>query len=157
MENEDLHKYRGYLWSYFTLHADQRLRMFNYYLLASTVLFGAFANVYKVENPPLGICVLPFLLTLCSFIFWKLDLRTKYMIKNAEIGIIEIDKILLAEQYDKSNPLNIFEYDDFSIQHQGRKKGWFFSYSDCFNLFFLLNGLLGFVIGVVCLLEQLNR
>jgi len=156
MEKNDLLKYREFHWNYFSLHTDQRLKTFNFYLVVSAILIGAFVNILDGDKDLKLACILPYLLSLISFIFWKLDVRTKYMIKNSEEAIKEIDDKLITNDEETPSVLNIFRYDDFISK--SRKKGFFkgyFSYSKSFNIIFSLFGIIGFVIGSFYLLDQL--
>ena len=148
MEKNDLLKYREFHWNYFSLHADQRLKTFNFYLVVSAVLIAAIVNILDGDKKLTLACILPYLLSLISFIFWKLDVRTKYMIKNSEEALKYIDDKLIQSEGETPSVLNIFRYDDFISKT--RKKGFikgYLSYSKSFNIIFLLFGLLGFVIG----------
>ena len=154
MEKENLIKYREYLWNYFSLHADQRLRTFNFYLVVSTLIVGAFVNIINSNNEQKIVFILPYLLTFISFVFWKLDLRTKYMIKNAEDAIKYIDDEIITQKGEIPKILNIFRYDEFSSRslRRGFIKGCF-SYSKSFNLIFISFGIMGFILGTLYLIN----
>lgn len=151
MKKNDLLKYREYHWNYFSLHANQRLRTFNFYLLISAIIIGAFINVINNKENSILFSVLPYILSFISFIFWKLDVRTKQMIKNAENAIKIIDdKVLVGIEGEHMVKLNLFELDNIIIRNE---KTYLFkktlSYSKCFNSLFLMFGLLGLVAGTV--------
>lgn len=75
----------GHAWNYFQLHANQRISVFNYFVVLSGVLAAGLAAT--IQGPPrlasLGVG-LGLLLVLLSFVFWKLDERTSFLIKHAE-------------------------------------------------------------------------
>lgn len=76
--NEDLQKtFRTYAWGYFVQHAEQRLKTFNFYVVFCTVVIGAFATIASKSGLSRHFFILPLLLPIFSFVFWKLDLRTK--------------------------------------------------------------------------------
>jgi hypothetical protein len=148
MDKNDLLKYREFHWNYFSLHADQRLKTFNFYLVVAAVLISGFVNFLDRDKNVKLACILPYLLTLISFIFWKLDLRTKQMISNSENAIKSIDDILIPNNGEIPNGLNIFRYDDYMVSHE--KKRFFkrhMSYSKSFNAIFFLFGIIGFIVG----------
>lgn len=155
MEKNELFKYREYYWDYFSMHADQRLKSFNFYIVVSAVFIGAFVNILNNNNGITLACILPYILSFISFIFWKLDLRTKGMIKIAENAIKIIDdQIVGNEDTDHPNELNIFRYDDYVTSKRcGFKMN--FSYSTCLNSIFLAMGLLGFFAGTFYLIDKL--
>lgn len=83
-----------YVWRYFELHSAQRMTLFNYYLIISGAISTGLAATLQGSQgfSYLGVA-LGGLLTLFSFVFWKLDQRTSNLIKFAEsiLSIAEID------------------------------------------------------------------
>ncbi len=150
MTREELLKYREYHWNYFSQHADQRLKTFNFYLVFSAILIGAFVNILDDDLQSNSKCVIPFLLCFISFVFWKLDKRTKHMIKNAENAIKSIDQIFIDSNDESRVELNIFGVDDSMrfVRQKGFYKGDF-SYSQSFNLIFIVFGFTGLVVGLI--------
>lgn len=157
MDKCDYYKYREYHWSYFSMHGDQRLKTFNFYLIASAIFIGGFVNMIKDGDEVLLGFILPYILSFISFIFWKLDVRTKRMIKISENAIKKIDDLLIDSVDDSiRNELNIFRHDDFLVEKLKSSKSVLvnhMSYSKCFNAIFLMMGLLGFVIGTIFLIN----
>lgn len=156
MTTTELLKYREFHWNYFSLHADQRLKMFNFYLIFSAILIGAFINILDEAKSSVLTCVLPYLLAIISFVFWKVELRIKYMIKNSEEAMKQIDDQLIKNESENPSVLNTFRYDDFISQ--SRKKGVLkghLSYSKGFNIIFLLFGFFGLVVGSYYLLHRI--
>lgn len=79
-------------WRYFELHANQRLTVFNFFVLFSGILTaGLAATLQGSERLALVGVAVGTLLCLLSWIFWKLDQRVSFLIKHAErsIGFIE--------------------------------------------------------------------
>ena len=141
MDKEDLFKYRSSLWDYFSMHADQRLKTFNYYLIVFAIFTGAFTNNLKENQNYTLLSIIPFLSSIVSFVFWKLDKRNRQMIKNAEIAIKSIDDLLVINAIGEVNPINIFRYDDLVDLKQNEKKHFFhksYSYSNCFGIIFFV-------------------
>jgi hypothetical protein len=150
---------RKYAWDYFQLHASQRLTTFNFYIVISsaivTVLFTVFEKTYKV--PSLGI-LLGFLLIFFSFVFWKLDSRTKFLIKQAEEALKYLESISDVGEGTEQTPhvTQIFMREDHisNISKRGSSSLWnrSLTYSDCFNLVFFAfstTGLLGIILSLV--------
>jgi len=138
--------FRDYAWNYFQLHADQRIKVFQFYVTLSTALIGGFLLALRQGFNNKWIAILGILLTFVSFIFWRLDQRTKQLVKNAEEALK-----LLDAQYDlpdingAPHPLRIMSRDDYMTTHL--KTGWLwnghFSYSRCFHWIFITFSLTG--------------
>lgn len=91
MLNDKDFNLQQYTWDYFQLHAEQRLKTFEFYIVMATVLLSGYGvSLQEKELMPISV-VLGILLTILSFVFWKLDVRNKQLIKNAEqaLKIIE--------------------------------------------------------------------
>ena len=85
-------------WRYFELHANQRMAVFNFFLVMSGALAAGIAA--SLQGSPklaaIGIAVgalLPFV----SVVFWKLDQRASFLIKHAERALAEIECSLPAD------------------------------------------------------------
>ena len=77
--------YRNHAWRYFELHANQRIAVFNFFLVLSGLIAAGLAAAVQAAGLLLVVgAVLGLLLALVSFIFWKLDQRTSFLIKHAE-------------------------------------------------------------------------
>ena len=146
-------------WDYFQMHAGQRLSTFNFYIVISSVLSTAlFTSFQKDYRVPGVSAILGFLLAFFSFIFWRLDLRNKELIKNAEAALKFFESA--REPMDSAEGFHVtklFLHEEYKTgkKRSGRylfllRRHW--SYSDCFNLVFLAfecAGLLGIVVGLV--------
>lgn len=88
----------GHAWRYFELHANQRMSLFNFFLvLSGLVSAGLAASIQgSARLASLGV-VLGLLLALVSFVFWKLDQRVSFLVKHAEQAISELEQSLPAE------------------------------------------------------------
>lgn len=140
---------RQYVWDYFQLHATQRLKTFEFYIVIATVLLSGYVVSLKEDNlMPIGIA-LGILLTILSFVFWKLDVRNKQLIKNAEQALKTIEEELISESAGGvPHNFKLFNYDDFKVQQERNKTRvlfWHkhFSYSNCFNIMFIVFAILG--------------
>jgi hypothetical protein len=137
-----------YAWDYFQLHATQRLKTFEFYVVIATVLLSGYGVSLK-ENDlrPISV-VLGILLTILSFVFWKLDVRNKQLIKNAEQALKTIEKECVPESPESTpNILKLFTYEDEQKKNRTSLLFWrrYFSYSDCFNFMFTVFAILGII------------
>jgi len=154
MNSEDRKEARNYAWNYFSLHSDQRLKGFNFFLILSGLFLGAFPAVKKIAPNTNLVAFLPLMLALIAFIFWRLDERTRRLVRNAEEAIKHLDNEWTLEDGTDGEPhcLKLFARDDFRMETLKRK--WWaktivpISYTDCFNLAYLIAGGLGFVLGL---------
>lgn len=152
-------EFRDYLWKYFALHADQRLKTFNFFVVVAAAIIAGYLNLATKDNPPPWASALPFLLSLTSYSFWKLDVRTKLMIKGAESGLKLLDAQSNLPPGDAFLALRVFELDDTlrktSPLHRSGFLNGQLSYSKCFNLMFIAFGLLGLLIGLLDIIKVL--
>ena len=87
--------------------------------------------------------------------FWKLDLRNKQLIRNAENGLKYLESLdRIDNKTNKPHILNIFSYEEIlTNQLQLNKSMWLwnrlFTYSTCFNMVFIIFSVLG-MFGFVC-------
>lgn len=82
-------------WRYFELHANQRMTVFNFFLVATGLLAtGIAASVQSGKGLSLIGMVLGILLSFISFIFWKLDQRVCFLMKRAEGAISMLERAL---------------------------------------------------------------
>jgi hypothetical protein len=80
-------------WKYFTVHASQRLLLFNVFVVSSGAVVAGLAACLQKSGffPALG-SGLGCLLVLNAFVFWKLDQRTSFLVKHAEEALTEIER-----------------------------------------------------------------
>jgi hypothetical protein len=78
---------------YFALHSAQRMSLFNFFIVVSGTLGAAVAASLRLPKlfNLLGIAV-GVLLAAISFVFWKLDQRSAFLVKHAEDAIKELEK-----------------------------------------------------------------
>jgi hypothetical protein len=145
-------------WSYFVLHADQRLRTFDFYLVLSTLIAGAMLSFMKSGIPRIQTAILATTLPFISFVFWKLDIRNKQLVKLAEEAIKHVERESgLADDGEAPHRLKLFLYEEYATAKLKRfPKMWpwkaHFSYSTCFNLVFFVFGSIGLICGLFVLL-----
>lgn len=150
MDNSDLQQiYRDSAWKHFAIHAEQRLKMFQFYITISTALLGGGVLLLRTGEVGVGIILVGFLGSFFSFVFWQLEARTRILVKNAEDAISYIDDSLNIPNVDcEPSPLELFARDEFRTRQYGRFALSHYSYHTSFVLVFAVNGGLG-VIGVI--------
>lgn len=135
---------RDYAWKYFALHADQRIKMFHFFIILETAMVAGLLVAAKgtagVLSPiPNVLAVLPLMMTIIAFVFWKLDVRTRAMIHNAETALRAVEN---TREKDLDPLLKessrIFGIDDRSLETNKPLR-----YSHCFGIVFVSFGLLG--------------
>ncbi|NOK61092.1 MAG: hypothetical protein GFH27_549307n75 [Chloroflexi bacterium AL-W] len=148
---DHVERHRRYAWDYFQLHSSQRIATFNFYITLSTaILVGIGTALQHNINLPEMAMVLGSLLSLISFIFWKLDQRNKMMIKGVEEALKEIEDHIMPREENEIPRISLFLRDDDATTRRRRIVQVFFwnghfSYTNCFNWLFWTFGMLGAV------------
>jgi hypothetical protein len=139
---------RRQAWDYFSTHSSQRMSAFNFYIFLSSVAATSYVASFKADsNLQSSRPMLAGLLCLFAFIFWKLDQRTKTMIKIAERALKHYESL------DSADPITkVFTKEEIETRlkrtrgwHRAAFWEWHLSYSDCFNLVFGLFFSVGFL------------
>lgn len=146
---------REYAWKYFSLHAEQRLKTFHFFVILATVLVGAISTVAK-ELGHLGYAApLAYLLATLAFVLWKLDQRNKELIKHGENALKALERQLnIGSKGDGPHVAQLFVHEEWKTNSTTRFPRSplltaHMSYSDCFNVVFFVFGFGGFVLGCV--------
>lgn len=139
---------RNHLWSYFSLHAQQRMSAFQFFITLETALVGAVLLIIQskdLQSPWYAIAGI--MVSILSFVFWKIDQRTRDLIKNSEIGLRELEKHLKTSNLITSFP---FSQDPQALGSllafplvSGR-----LTYSKSFGLIFFCCGVLGLALSI---------
>ncbi|WP_208647492.1 hypothetical protein [Pseudomonas kribbensis] len=125
-------------WRYFQLHAQQRMTVFNFYLVITGLIAAGLGTCISQGDKLVTVGgLLGLFLSFITFIFWKLDQRVSLMIKKSECAIISLEKILAAPKVSL-----------FSEDMEPQIKGAFsiiapWTYGRSFRISFLIVGLLG--------------
>src|SRR5260370_14012241 len=143
---------RTYAWGYFALHADQRMKLFNFFLILSGLILGAFPAVRGMATGAKVVALLPLLLVLTAFIFWRLAERTRRLLKNGEDALRFLDKQWPLEPLPDQTPpyLRLFERDDYLMEVVKRR--WWarrlvpINYADHFPIAYLMIGGVGLLL-----------
>ena len=125
-------------WRYFALHAQQRISVFNFFIVLSGILatgIGAGFQAGKTMAPV--VIILGILLTLFSIVFYRLDERGSELVKLAESALIAGEntcmpafaRVVAEENKSRASPLS--------------SKTWTFGQS--FRLIFWVMGIAGVV------------
>ena len=149
---------RAYAWGYFALHADQRMKLFNFFLIFSGLILGAFPAVKDMAAGEKFVAIFPLLLVLTAFVFWRLDKRTRRLVKIGEDALRFLDQLRPVEPLSDQTPnyLRLIERDDH-LREPGRRPWWAgpvvpISYAECFRFGYLIIGGVGVVLAVWVLL-----
>lgn len=132
-------------WRYFALHAQQRISVFNFFVVLSGILatgIGAGVQAGKPMAPV--VAILGALLALFSFVFYRLDERGSELVKLAEDS--------LASSEDKCMPLHariVAEAGRRRVSDITTAKTW--TFGESFKLMFRVMGVAGFVATVYSL------
>lgn len=144
-DNWTLQAHRDYAWEYFKVHAQQRMSLFNFFVVFSSLATTALAGTLheKTHAHVVGIG-LGLLLMFISFVFWQLDERVRFLVKHAESALKWIEtKYELGDCGGRSHILCLFTCEEAITSNQQP-----LTYSKCFQWTFLVFGLVGLA-GVV--------
>lgn len=143
---------RAHTWSYFQLHAQQRLTVFNFYVVLSAALTtGLVTSLPRAADQTALPVALGSLLIFFSFVFYRLDLRNRSLIKNSEGGLTHIERKWAAERGESvgAMPTAVFSRDAARFE-AAKKRNVFLSvftsqlsFSDCFRFTFFSFATLG--------------
>jgi hypothetical protein len=140
----------SHAWNYFVYHAQQRQTVFNFFLIligASIAAFGA--TLAKPESShPLFHAVLGALISICSFLFWRLDRRSTRLIKLAETRLRALEKSLT----DKTG-INLEILKESDVKDEIGFLSFFESFSQVYRSVFLVAGIGGNLIFALSLLR----
>jgi hypothetical protein len=157
MDKDRRNEMRQYAWNYFSLHSDQRIKTFNFFLILFAVLVGGLlAFIKDAKYPPLGGVPGGLLLMILSLIFWKLDCRNRELIHHAEDALRIIEADIPESEAPKEMRLFTEEDQKGETGRQARRPSWNprtwivgrYNYSDCFAAMFIITAISGLVIGV---------
>lgn len=160
--SDDMYKdCREYAWKYFSIHADQRLKTFHFFVIFATIVVGAILAIVK-EPGHIGYAVpLAYLLAALAFVFWKLDQRNKELIRYGENALKHFESNLNMGNDDSDpHPIQLFSYEECTTIKkrrfaQSNPLTAHLTYSDCFNMVFILFGVGGAITGTICLVVAL--
>ncbi len=136
-------------WSYYQVHAEQRLIAANFYISIASVLAGAlFAVLQTTQTVRVG-ALLGVLLMVLSYVFWKWDRRTSDLIKIAEDALKFYEDLHgLKSASAEPHVTQIFQREAYLTAHKRQRRSIFFwrnyyTYRTCLNLIFVSFALAG--------------
>lgn len=147
---ESVEKGRAYAWQYFYIHAEQRLKTFHFFLVFSALVIGAILTLAKLEDSYVLVAFFSYLFSFLTFVFWKLDVRNRDMIKHAEETLMVLERHFPDTEEGESLRLFIREADKTKCKKRFPQTNLWeahMSYSNCFNSIFAVLGFGGFAFG----------
>jgi hypothetical protein len=129
-KSEELKLLKDISVEWFKIHADQRLKAFNFFIIISGFLFTAYFAALSQNNSPAGIFVGVMIFFVC-LVFKLLDMRTAQLLKLSESAMESV--------------LNLIEIDvkGKNIVALSNSRGCVPSYRQSFNMLFILFGFAG--------------
>lgn len=158
MDREFQKEMRDYAWNYFIAFADARLSTFRFYLAFCTILIAGIAALLSANEKWLAVC-LGLLLSFLSFIYWKVDVRHKALIKQAEHALEYLEQQFpLPKDEKQPHVLQLFYSEAIREKSYRRFPKYFshkayFSYSTSVNLVFGIFGIVGLLVALVLLIH----
>ncbi|WP_336026038.1 hypothetical protein [Acinetobacter pittii] len=129
-------------WKYFELHSNQRITLFNYFLFIIAGLGTAIGVSIQSSNNFAYIGIfLSIFLSITAFVFWKLDQRTSFLIKQSE----EVFKKL---ERNSSIDIGIFCNEESNLLKANMKKNFLskiITYGLIFRTTFSIMGIIGLI------------
>ncbi|WP_120430884.1 hypothetical protein [Acinetobacter baylyi] len=141
-----------HLWKYFEIHSNQRMSLINYYFFISVAMLTGLGVILQSTDKNFSILggFISIIIILTSFIFWKLDQRTSYLIKFVEERMSEYETTNIV-----NSKLRVFSQEDFSQQLNNIQKNIFtknYTYGSMYRFLFsimAINGLVGLILSVL--------
>ena len=143
--------FRTYAWAYFSFHADQRMKTFNFFLVVAGLLAGGVVTLMRDSGNPWIIAPLGLALSILCFLFWRLDQRNRVLVRNGEAAVKFLDSQHVLPTSDGApHVLHIFEHDDFKRKGQSRSpfREAYFSYSKVISYVYALFAFLGIFLAI---------
>ncbi len=86
---------REHAWSWFALHAGQRMQSFNFFLIATAFLVASYATL--LEKNPTTAAAVAIIGALLAFFFQRLEMRTRQLIHGSEDALKAVQQRLADE------------------------------------------------------------
>ncbi len=141
-----------YVWCYFELHANQRMSVFRFFIGLATFLTASLLTAAVQQHDVAG-AVLGALLGLVSFVFWRLDERTCFLIKRSERALEELEKAFLGHDAKSPRRLQLFREERIATN---TVKGVLMTYAQCLKVLFFTFGATGIAIGAYSLCRSMS-
>ena len=137
-----------YAWDYFELHANQRMSVFKFFVTLATFMVAGLSAAF-VQGFQIVSALFSLLLVATSFVFCKLDERTRFLIKHSEDTL----RLLERQLFDHER-LQLFESEEqktvalLAAKHGIRPWKRHLTYAKCLACLFWLFGSIG-ALGIV--------
>jgi hypothetical protein len=133
------------------------MKLFNYFLILSGLLLGAFPALRSLAPDSKLPALLPALLVLTAFTFWRLEERTRQLVRIGEDALRHLDSSWSSKQPgDGPHPLQLFDVDEARMAPSPLRHRVLrcipVSYSHSFRIVFAMNGGVGAILSAWLLL-----
>lgn len=130
-------------WRYFELHSQQRMTVFNFYIAIIGLLGAGCGVCIQVGGGVVYlISLIGIFIMFITFIFYKLDQRVSFLIKNAEFTLAKIEKKYRDED------CSIFNQAE-SVHAMNKNILSMWTYGKCFRVSFYIIANIGFIITII--------
>ena len=82
---------RDYAWAYFSFHADQRMKTFNFFIILAGLVSGGIVTLMRDNGNPWIVAPLGLALSILCLLFWRLDQRNHVLVRNGEAAVKFLD------------------------------------------------------------------
>lgn len=147
MDEKKREELLDHAWKYFSLHAEQRLKAFNFYLILCTVVAGGILAILKDAKDPRVAIPVSLLLPFLSVVFWKLDARNRQLIDHGQQALMFFEAEAAPATPDGTPHVTQILRCEKHITDRDRP--W--TYRRCFNAVFLIVGMAGIVTAIAVL------
>ena len=156
---QDLRKeMHEHAWKHFTVHAQQRMTSFHFYLFLSTVVCGGVFALARDLAHPCFAAFFSLLLPCLSFVFWKLDVRNQELIDYSERALMHLEEQTgLPDTPFGPHVLKIFTSEDSATRKRETETRAHFRYKRCFEWVFKGAAALGVILFLVFLFVPLRK
>ena len=141
-----------YVWCYFELHANQRMSVFKFFIGLATFLTASLLAAAVQKHHVAG-ALLGALLTLVSFVFWRLDERTCFLIERSERALEELEDVFFGNDAGSLRRLQLFREEKMETDNM---TGVLTTYGQCLKALFFTFGAIGLAIGAFSLCRSMN-
>lgn len=130
-----------HVWKYFEIHSQQRMTLFNFFLLVVGGIISALGFCLQSDKDLNSLIhMLLIILIIISILFYKLDQRTSFLIKRSEKNLIELERSF------NNGQINLFTNDDLDLENENKNRAFnkIWTYGYIFRLTYMIVGFLSF-------------
>lgn len=109
--------------SYFYYHAEQRTTMINYFIAVFAACIALYGSL--LEDYPLASTLVSVFLFVVSLLFFSIDLRNRFDVKQSQAVIAQFERDYDAdkiEEKDNKYVYGVFSHEDNTFKYYGYKK-----------------------------------